>query len=71
VRATCSPNPDRPISVDRIEAAWSAAAARADIDLIPLTALRPVLAVNLFRGLSPELTARLLGLAGPQASAVP
>jgi G3E family GTPase len=59
------------ISLARIEAAWSAAATRAGIDLIPLTALRPILAVNLFRGLSPELTARLLGLAGPQATAVP
>lgn len=58
-----APGPDIPVA--RLDAVWAAAAGLAGIENTPLEALRPVLAAGLFRGLSPALTRRLLGLGDP------
>lgn len=50
------------IPLDRLDAVWSAAARQAGAEETSLEAFRPVLAAALFRGLSPALTRRLLGL---------
>ena len=60
------PGPD--ISAARLDAVWAAAARLAGIEDTPLEALRPVLAAGLFRGLSPALTQRLLGLGDPDGA---
>lgn len=50
------------VGADRLRTAWKAASVSAGITDMPLESVRPVLATNLFRGLSPALTRRLLGL---------
>lgn len=50
------------IPMARLERVWKAAAKAAGIETVSLETFRPVLAANLFHGLPPALTRRLLGM---------